>query len=119
MRCLKVKIEVWLDFTCPYCYIAIKRLYVALAEFPQNQYVRIEYMSYPLTKERHLSVSGKVSMARANVTQTTARVNEQVLQDLEQAAETIGVTFRFNPERQADTFQAHRLMKLAQSYNKQ
>ena len=41
-----MKIEVWLDFTCPFCYLAKKRLENAINDFQFGSNVEVEYKSY-------------------------------------------------------------------------
>ena len=46
-----MKIEIWSDFVCPFCYIGKRRLEQALERFPHKESVHIEYKSYQLHPE--------------------------------------------------------------------
>ena len=45
-----MKIEVWSDFVCPFCYIGKRRLEMALEQFPHKKNVEVEFKSFELTK---------------------------------------------------------------------
>ena len=50
-----MKIEIWSDFVCPFCYIGNKHLEDALAKFSHADEVEIKYKSYQLdTTAKHL-----------------------------------------------------------------
>lgn len=44
----KMKIELWSDYACPFCYIGEKRLEKALAEIDGGDKVEIEFKSFEL-----------------------------------------------------------------------
>ena len=43
-----MKIEVWSDFVCPFCYIGKRRLEMALEQFPHKKDVEVEFKSFEL-----------------------------------------------------------------------
>ncbi|RIJ66983.1 DsbA family oxidoreductase [Rummeliibacillus sp. POC4] len=43
-----MKIEIWSDYVCPFCYIGKRRLEVALEQFAHREDVLIEYRSFEL-----------------------------------------------------------------------
>ena len=44
----KMKIEIWSDIACPYCYIGKRKLEKALAQFPHKDKVELVWHSYEL-----------------------------------------------------------------------
>ncbi len=44
----KMKIEIWSDIACPYCYIGKKKLEKALDKFPYKDNVELVWHSYEL-----------------------------------------------------------------------
>ncbi|PAV30578.1 disulfide bond formation protein DsbA [Virgibacillus profundi] len=113
-----MKIEVWSDFVCPFCYIGKRRLENALKEFPHNEAITLEYKSYQLDptaeyvegENFYETFSNKKGMP---IDQVKA-MNEQVGQ---QAAE-IGLTYNFDEMKHANTFDAHRVAKYATEQGK-
>ena len=89
-----MKIEVWSDFVCPFCYIGKRTFEAALEEFPHHESVFVEYKSYELD-------SGK---------KMNANVGEQ--------AAGVGLIYNFENMQPTNTFDAHRLAKYAASHNK-
>lgn len=44
-----MNIEIWIDFTCPFCYLGKNRLFKALDRFKQHKQVQIQFRSYLLS----------------------------------------------------------------------
>src|SRR5699024_6608264 len=111
-------IELWSDFTCPYCYISKKRLELALNQLGILDEVSIELKSYELdadlmeTKNSHI-----VEYLKEKYNLSFTEVNELLDEIKEQAAE-IDLSFSFTEMKQQDTFDAHRLVKYASHHNK-
>lgn len=114
-----MKIEVWLDFTCPYCYIAVKELQQALDEFEHNEYVEMHYMSYPMPKPLEADIKEKTCKNRSTHEPYSLEQREKLERELNEFTEKRGISLRFDPTCKADTLHAHRLMKLASCYEKQ
>lgn len=113
-----MKIELWSDFTCPYCYISKKRLELALNQLGILDEVSIELKSYELdadlikTKNRHVieHLKEKYNLSFTEVTEMLDKIKNQ-------AAE-IELAFSFTNMKRQDTFDAHRLVKYAYDHNK-
>ncbi len=113
-----MKIEVWSDFVCPFCYIGKRRLERALEEFTYREHVFIEYKSYELdpdaevdfrmTRDELLAQKHGMSIEKAK------EMNDDIIS---QAAE-IGLIFNFDNIQPTNTFDAHRLAQHATKYNK-
>ncbi|BAC12499.1 DsbA family oxidoreductase [Oceanobacillus iheyensis] len=113
-----MKIEVWSDFVCPFCYIGKRRLEKALDHFEQSNEVTIEYKSYQLDPNaKH--IPGKnfydtFSELKGMPLDQVKNMNQQVK---EQASE-IGLDYNFDDMKYSNTFDAHRVAKLATKQNK-
>jgi predicted DsbA family dithiol-disulfide isomerase len=109
-----VKIEIWSDVVCPWCYIGKRRLEAALAEFPHADDVEITWRSFELdptaptvpTESVAEHLGRKYGGGEAGGRQMAARV-------MAVAAEE-GLSFdRYPDARHASTRDAHRLSHLA------
>jgi len=108
-----MKIEVWSDFVCPFCYIGKRRLEMALDQFPHKNEVEVEFKSFELDpnaamysgKNIHEVLASKYGMS----IEEAKRNNVQ----LGQHAASIGLTFNFEEMKPTNTFDAHRLAKFA------
>ncbi|MFC4559988.1 DsbA family oxidoreductase [Virgibacillus kekensis] len=113
-----MKIEVWSDFVCPFCYIGKRRLESALDQFPHKEEIELEYKSYELDpnaeknpgKDIHEILAGKYGMSYEKAKNS----NEQLGQ---QAAE-LGLTYNFDTMKHTNTFDAHRVAKYAEENGK-
>ena len=65
-RELRVKVEIWSDIVCPWCYIGKRRLETALDDFPHRDNVEIVYRSFQLdpSAEKHSGVSATDMLAK-------------------------------------------------------
>lgn len=114
-----MKIDVWSDFVCPFCYIGKRRLEQALEQFPQQDAIKIEFKSFELDqnaaiyagKSIHEAIAKKYNMSVEEAKQTNAGLSQQ--------AEGVGLTFDFESMKPTNTFKAHRLAKYAKSLGKE
>ena len=113
-----MKIEVWSDYVCPFCYIGKRRLEEALTQFPNSDLVEVEYKSYELDpnapkdsdKSIHESLAQKYGMSIDEAKQANENVTKQ--------AATVGLTYNFDDMKPTNTFDAHRLTKFAKAFGK-
>lgn len=108
-----MKIEIWSDIACPWCYVGKRRMESALAKFAHKDDVEITWRSFQLdpsapakvdeSMEEHLAkkYGMSVAQARASGEQLTATG----------AAE--GLDIHFEKMQLANTFDAHRLIHFA------
>lgn len=114
-----MKIEVWSDFVCPFCYIGKRRLEMALADFPHKDKVEVEYKSFELDpnspnysgKSIHEMLASKYGMSIEQAKQANDGISKQ-------AAE-IGLIYHFDDMKYGNTFDAHRLAKFAKTKGKE
>src|SRR5699024_8545990 len=104
-----MKIEVWSDFVCPFCYIGKRRLEEALEQFPHKENVEVIFRSYELDPNTPKNVNMTVNEALAEkYGMTTEKAKEMSAGVAEQAA-SVGLDFHFEQMINANTFDAHRL----------
>ncbi|PLT28835.1 DsbA family oxidoreductase [Peribacillus deserti] len=114
-----MKIEVWSDFVCPFCYIGKRRLEEALAQFPNRDSVELEFKSFELDpnaekfsgKNIHEALAEKYGMTIEQARNANAGVGQQ--------AATVGLSFNFEDMKPTNTFDAHRLAKFAKTQGKE
>ena len=114
-----MKIEIWSDVACPWCYIGKRRFEAALAEFPHRDAVEVQWRSYQLDPSlpEHYDgteldyLSTRKGMAPEQVSQMFDHVAAQ--------ARGEGLDYRFDAVVVANSFTAHRLIHLAARHGKQ
>ncbi|MHA7303770.1 DsbA family oxidoreductase [Arthrobacter sp. TMN-49] len=108
-----MKIDIWSDVACPWCYIGKRRFESALNAFPHKDAVEVQWRSYQLdpTIPEHYDgtelsyLSERKGMDPAQVSGMFAHVTEQA------AAE--GLNYKFENVVVANSFNAHQLLHLA------
>ncbi|KRE81630.1 DsbA family oxidoreductase [Arthrobacter sp. Soil763] len=114
-----MKIEIWSDVACPWCYIGKRRFETALAAFLHRDSVEVQWRSFQLDPSlpEHYDgteldyLSTRKGMAPAQV----SGMFEQVAA----VAAAEGLTYRFDDVVVANSFTAHRLIHLAAAHGKQ
>jgi predicted DsbA family dithiol-disulfide isomerase len=114
-----MKIDVWSDIACPFCYIGKKTLEKALQSFPDRGDLEITFRSFELDPgapvERELTVVQMLAK-RYRVSEERAR---QMNQGVAQRGAEVGIHFDFDELKLTTTFDAHRLLHWAKGLGKQ
>lgn len=113
-----MKIEVWSDFVCPFCYVGKRILEQALEKFEHREAVEVAFKSYELgpQAENNESVHFEEELAKKkNMSVESIReMNESIVM----RAKDVGLNYTFDNMKQTNTLDAHRLMKFAETKGK-
>jgi predicted DsbA family dithiol-disulfide isomerase len=117
---MSLKVEVWSDVVCPWCYIGKRRFEAALARFAHRDEVELVWRSFELDVSAPPSAAEQGRYAQRLATKYRCSVVEaQVMIDNMTAAAAEGLDFRFDLARPGNTFDAHRLLHLALEHGQQ
>lgn len=109
-----MKIEIWSDIACPYCYIGKRKLEKALEQFPHRDDVELVWHSYELDPELTAADSCKPYNAymhkRFGYTEEQAQKSNAKLVRL---AKEVELNYNFDHLIVANTSKALRMVKLA------
>ena len=111
-----IKIDVWSDVACPWCFIGKRNLDAALDAFTREHpdtAVEVEYRSFELQPDAPESYDGTIS---EYLSSTRGMAEDQVAAMLERprsAAAQAGIEMRFDRLKPARTARAHELLHLA------
>jgi predicted DsbA family dithiol-disulfide isomerase len=108
-----VKIEIWSDVVCPWCYIGKRRLEQALGEFPHRDDVEVVYRSFELDPTAPVDATESTVEALARKWGTDVTGARQAMARGDQVAAEVGLHFRHHDAPRARTVDAHRLLHLA------
>lgn len=105
-----MKVEIWSDVVCPFCYIGKRKFEKALGEFAHRADVQVEWKSFQLTPDFvpvpgesiHLSLAKKKGVSEAE----GRRMNDYMTQ----IAKEVGLDYQFDNVTPANTFLAHQLI---------
>ncbi len=114
-----MKIEVWSDYVCPFCYIGKRRLEQALETFQHRDKVEVTFKAFEL--QPNLQSDPTISLdemlaKKMNVSVEQAKaMNKQMIAN----AATVGLVYNFDEMKQTNTRDAHRLVKFAKTEGKE
>ena len=108
-----MKVEIWSDVVCPWCYIGKRRFESALAGFSHREEVEVVWRSFELdpgapalrTGDAAERLAAKYGMSREQALASHDRLTQMAAQE--------GLDFRFDLSQSGNTFDAHRLLHLA------
>lgn len=111
-----IRVDIWSDIACPWCYIGKHRFEAAVAEF-KNQHPEVEFEveshSYELAPDTPDAYEGsEVDFLTKHKGMPKAQV-EQMLDQMTQMAAAEGIEFDFAKLQHANTRKAHRVLHLA------
>jgi predicted DsbA family dithiol-disulfide isomerase len=113
----KMKVEVWSDIMCPFCYIGKRNYESALKHFEARDQVETEWHSFQLdpsipkkiTRKENVYkyLAGKKGMSYAE----SVKLHESLIQTAKKAR----LEYNFDKSVVANSFDAHRLIQLAKT----
>jgi predicted DsbA family dithiol-disulfide isomerase len=115
-----VKVDIWSDIACPWCYIGKRRFETAAAEFAATGgHVEVEYHSFELSPDTPVDFAGsEIDFLVAHKGMPADQV-EQMLGQMAELATTVGLTYDFDALQHTNTVRAHELLHLAKAEGKQ
>lgn len=108
-----MKIEIWSDVMCPFCYIGKRHLEEALADFPQKDEVEIVWKSFQLNPDMPESSDENVYEYLAKAKGISLEQSKQMHERVEEMAANAGLDYNFDIAKVANSFKAHRVLQLA------
>ncbi len=110
-----VRVEIWSDVVCPWCYLGKHRFERALESFEHRDEVDVTYRSFELDPSAPPGVTTPtVQLLASKYGMSPAQAQEAQLQ-MEQRAAADGLTFAMADLRSGNTRDAHRLLHLAKA----
>ena len=112
-----MKVEIWSDVMCPFCYIGKRRFEEALAQFPNADKVEITWKSFQLNPEQVTDPSISIHQYLADIKGWQLDYAKQLNQQVSDMAQSVGLHYDFDRAVVANSFDAHRLVQLAKKHN--
>lgn len=113
----KMKVEIWSDIACPYCYIGKRKFENALAKFSHSDEIEIVWHSYELNPDLPRKATGITYYDYfAETHDSTPAEAKRSLQGMVDLAKEVGLEYNFEKLIVANTFDALRLIKLAKKH---
>src|SRR5690606_27256378 len=115
----KMKVEIWSEVMCPFCYIGKRRFEKALEQFPERNNVEMEWKSFQLDPDLKTDSSLNINQYLASRKSMGVNETKAMLQQVTQMAEQVGLDYNFDLAVVANSFNAHRFAQFAKTNNKQ
>lgn len=109
-----MKIEVWSDYVCPFCYIGKKQLEIALEELGYGDSIEVEYKSYLLDPTTPVDANSSVYEELQRKYQISLDEVKKMTANVKARANEVGLDYNFDDMKSANTVKAHRLAKWAE-----
>ena len=113
----KMKVEVWSDIMCPFCYIGKRNYETALQKFKENDQVEIEWHSFqldptiPTKSGKKVNVYQYLAEKKGMSYEHSAKLHEKLIQ----TAKAAGLEYNFDQAIVANSFDAHKMIQLAKT----
>ena len=108
-----MRIEIWSDVVCPWCYIGKRRLEAALASFEHADEVEVVYRSFQLDPSAPATSTESIAESLGRKYGGGVAAGEQMIQRVTEVAAAEGLAFDYAHAERGSTRDAHRLLHLA------
>ncbi len=108
-----MKIEVWSDVVCPWCYIGKRRLETALSRFEHREGVEVVWRSFQLDQSAPYSSDESTNEILAKKYGMSLQKAADTTRDMTELAARDGLEYHLDKAQHTNTFRAHQLIHLA------
>ena len=112
-----MKIEIWADYACPFCYIGKTTLEQALEKTGLKD-VEIVYKAFQLDPNAPKEANESTIAHLAHKYGVSISESERMVSNVVLHGKNVGLDLRFDLVQQTNTLDAHRLTKYARTINK-
>lgn len=112
-----VKVDVWSDIACPWCFVGKRRFEQAVARFDGE--VEVEYHSFELSPETPVDYAGTEAEFLAKHKGLPTQQAEQMLAQMTELPAGEGLAYDFGRLQHANTVLAHQALHHAKAHGKQ
>lgn len=114
-----MKIEVWSDYVCPFCYIGKRQLEKAIADSGYEGQIDVEYKSFLLDPTTPVDTEKTVYESLATKYGSSIDEVKKMTANVAARAQEVGLQYNFDEMKAANTVAAHRLTKWAATKGKE
>lgn len=113
-----MKIEVWSDYVCPFCYIGKRTLETALVQSGFESQAQVSFKAYQLDPNTPTDSTVSTYESLAKKLGQTVEQAKEMTKGVAQHARSVGLEYDFDNMMEANTLAAHRLVKWAEAQGK-
>lgn len=114
-----MKVEIWSDIVCPFCYIGKRRFEQALQQFPHADAVEVVWRSFELTPDYQPVPGRSVHASLAEKKGISVAQAKEMSDHMTIMAQEVGLHYDFDRAVPTNTFLGHQLIHLAATHGQQ
>ncbi|MCC9134805.1 DsbA family protein [Pontibacter silvestris] len=114
-----MKVNIWSDIMCPFCYIGKRKFENALVQFSGKEEVEVEWHSFQLQPDVQQVPGKDLYDFFAEIKGTSREEAKQMNDHMANMAKEVGLNYDFDHAVVANTFDGHRLIHLAAKHGLQ
>ncbi len=112
-----IKVDIWSDVQCPWCYIGKRKFGAAVAQFDGD--VDVTYHSFELAPDTPVDFEGTPKDYLAERKGISPADADQMLERVTGIAASVGLDYDYDHVHQTNTIKAHELLHYAKSKGRQ
>jgi len=113
-----MKVEIWSDVMCPFCYIGKRRFEQALDKFENKNAVEVEWKSFQLNPNAVTNPDINIHQYLAKIKGISLEQAKEMNDYVTGMAAEVGLTYNFDQAIVANSFKAHRFSHYAKAQGK-
>jgi predicted DsbA family dithiol-disulfide isomerase len=113
----KIKVDVWSDVQCPWCYIGKRKFEAGAEQF--GEAVEVEYHSFELSPDTPVDFEGSTADYLSKRKGMPLEQVNGMLENVTNIAKSVGLDYDFDAVKQTNTIKAHELLHYAKAHGKQ
>ncbi|PCN47197.1 disulfide bond formation protein DsbA [Curtobacterium sp. 'Ferrero'] len=117
-----VKVDVWSDIACPWCYIGKRKFESGVAAFAGSadaRPVEVEYHSFELSPDTPVDFEGTEAEFLSQHKGLPVAQAQQMIDQVAGIAATVGLHYDYDALHHTNTVKAHQVIHLAKQHGKQ
>ena len=111
----KMIVKYWSDYACPFCYIGETSLKQAVSNLGMSDDVQFEMKAFELEPDGSKHYEGSTAERYSRKYGYTLEETQEKIENINARGKAIGLDMHYDKSRFTNTFDAHRITKLAQS----
>lgn len=115
----KMKVEIWSDVVCPFCYIGKRKFEAALSQFNDAANIQIVWKSFQLAPEMKTQANNSLYQFLVDHNGMSMEQAIGASDQLAEIAQKVGLVYNFDKAIPANSFNANRFSHLAKHHNLQ
>lgn len=113
-----MKVEIWSDVMCPFCYIGKRKFEAALNQFEHQQEVEIVWKSFQLNPDMEAAPGKTINEYLAEIKGWSVEQAKSMNDRVTEMAKQVGLDYQLDKAVVANSFDAHRFIQFAKTHKK-